>query len=244
MGTGMIETQNDPPETPKVCRECRARREGICAVLSTTELTQLAGNARRTRHLAGEALAIESGEITGYANVTDGVVKLSRVLRDGRQQLVGLQFAPDLMGRLFRTESPLTAEAASDVELCRMPRTVLEGLVDSSTRLKQHLLDQSLQDLDEARDWMVTLGRKNAAERVASLLLLIASRNASSGIEGTDSATFDLPIGRADMADFLGITIETVSRQISKLRHEGTIVISSHRHVVIPDLAALRSRAG
>nr|ACF98133.1 putative transcriptional activator Crp family protein [uncultured bacterium 1062] len=211
-------------------------------MLSPAELVGLASHARHTRHLAGEALAIESSEITGYANVTDGVVKLSRVLRDGRQQLVGLQFAPDLMGRLFGTESPLTAEAASDVQLCRMPRVVLEALVDSSTRLKQRLLDQSLQDLDEAREWMVTLGRKSAAERVASLLLLIASRSVAAGC--TNSATFDLPIGRADMADFLGVTIETVSRQISKLRHEGVIVISSHRHVVVPDLAALRSRAG
>lgn len=210
-------------------------------MLSPAELARLAGHARHTRHQAGELLAIESSEITGYANVTDGVVKLSRVLRDGRQQLVGLQFAPDLMGRLFGTESPLTAEAASDVELCRMPRVVLEALVDSSTRLKQRLLHQSLQNLDEAREWMVTLGRKNAAERVASLLLLIAGRNS---VEGTDSATFDLPIGRADMADFLGVTIETVSRQISKLRHEGIIVVSGHRHVVVPDLTALRSRAG
>lgn len=221
-----------------------ARREGICAVLNPAELDRLASHARHTRHDAGEALTIESGEITGYANVTSGVVKLSRVLRDGRQQLVGLQFAPDLMGRLFGTESPLTAEAASDVELCRVPKLVLEALVTSSANLKRHLLEQSLQDLDEAREWMVTLGRKSAAERVASLLVLVATRGASTSADATNSATFVLPIGRADMADFLGITIETVSRQISRLRHDGIILTSSHRHVVVPDLAALRSRAG
>ena len=226
---------------PSVCQDCRVRHEGICAVLSPSELRHLARNARHTRHEAGEGLALESGEINGYANVTNGAVKLSRVLRDGRQQLVGLQFAPDLMGRLFRAESPLSAEAASDVELCRFPRGVLEALVASSSDLKQHLLDQSLHDLDEAREWMVTLGRKSAAEKVASLLLLVAKR---SGGGSDDSVAFDMPIGRADMADFLGLTIETVSRQVSKLRHSGVIAVSGHRHVKVLSLRALTDRAG
>jgi CRP/FNR family transcriptional regulator len=175
---------------------------------------------------------MESDEVTGYANVIEGVIKLSRVLGDGRQQLVGLQFASELMGRLYADESPLTAEAASEVELCRMPKLVLEHLVGTSAELKQRLLKQSLQDLDDAREWMVTLGRKTAAERVASILLLIAARSIGRGAHLGGSVTFDLPLIRADMADFLGLTIETVSRQISKLRTEGVIVISSHRHVV------------
>jgi CRP/FNR family transcriptional regulator, anaerobic regulatory protein len=227
---------------PRVCQDCRVRHDGICAVLSAAELRQLAGNARHTRHEAGEGLVIESGEISGYANVTNGAVKLSRVLRDGRQQLVGLQFAPDLIGRLFRAESPLTAEAASAVELCRFPKVVLEALVATSASLKQRLLDQSLQDLDDARDWMVTLGRKSAAEKVASVLLLIAQR--STGPDSGDRVAFDLPIGRADMADFLGLTIETVSRQISKLRHDGVISVAGHRRVEVLSVQVLKDRAG
>lgn len=227
---------------PRACLECRVRHEGICAVLSPAELQQLARHARHTRHQAGEGLALESDEISGYANVTAGAVKLSRVLRDGRQQLVGLQFAPDLMGRLFRTESPLTAEAASDVELCRFPKRVLEALVASSANLTQRLLNQSLDELDEAREWMVTLGRKSAAEKVASLLLRIACRSGSADIG--NSVAFDLPIGRADMADFLGLTIETVSRQVSRLRHSGVISVSGHRHIKVLSLRALKDRAG
>lgn len=203
----------------------------------------MAGHTRHTFHDAGEALAMESDQVTGYANVIEGVIKLSRVLSDGRQQLVGLQFASDLMGRLYADESPLTAEAASEVELCRMPKLVLEHLVGTSAELKQRLLKQSLQDLDDAREWMVTLGRKTAAERVASILLLIAARSIGRGAHLGGSVTFDLPLIRADMADFLGLTIETVSRQISKLRTEGVIVISSHRHVVVPDIEGLRRRA-
>lgn len=230
--------------TPAACVNCGVRRHGICAVLTPEELSRLAGHTRHTFHGPGDALAMESDEATGYANVIEGVVKLSRVLRDGRQQLVGLQFSSDLMGRLFADENLLSAEAASDVELCRMPKLVLEALVGSSSELKQRLLDQSLHDLDDAREWMVTLGRKTASERVVSLLLLFATRNAEDGTADDGPVTFDLPLVRSDMADFLGLTIETVSRQITKLRNEGVIVVSSHRHVVVPDMERLRRRAG
>lgn len=230
------------PMIPTACRSCQVRHGGMCEVLDANELARLATYSRRTRHGAGEALAVESDAVRGYANVMRGTVKLSRVLRDGRQQLVGLQFAPDLMGRLFSTESPLSAEAATEVELCRMPREVLEGLVANSDGLKQRLLEQALQDLDEAREWMVTLGRKNAVERVACVLLLLATRSGCRDAGG--SITVNLPIGRADMADFLGLTIETVSRQMSRLRHEGIISVLGHRCVVIHDMAALRARSG
>ncbi len=228
-------------DLPEICRDCNVRHSGICAVLSVEELRRLARSARHSRHAAGDPLVFENTEITSYANVTDGVVKLSRVLRDGRQQLVGLQFAPDLLGRLFGSENPLTGEAASDVDLCRVPKAVLESLVAGSAALKQRLLDQSLQDLDDAREWMVTLGRKDAQQRVASLLLLIAKRT---GIEAAGTVSFELPLTRADMADFLGLTIETVSRQISKLRHERVVEVVNHRHVSVPDLARLAARAG
>lgn len=236
----------DTAETavPVLCRDCQVRLSGICAVLTPQELAKLSSATRHTHHAQGDPLTMESDEVTSYATVIEGVIKLSRVLRDGRQQLVGLQFASDLLGRLFAEESPLTAEAASDLELCRMPKLVLESLVGSSALLKQRLLDQSLQDLDEAREWMVTLGRKTASERVASLLLLIATRSVGREAMNAGSVTFDLPLVRSDMADFLGLTIETVSRQISKLRNEGIVVITSHRHVVVPDIERLRRRAG
>jgi CRP/FNR family transcriptional regulator len=91
---------------------------------------------------------------------------------------------------------------------------------------------------------MVTLGRKTASERVASLLLLFAARRIGRDKPLHGSVTFDLPLIRADMADFLGLTIETVSRQITKLRNDGIIEITHHRHVVIPEIERLRRRAG
>ncbi len=228
---------------PSICVACKARLNSLCAVLEPEELERLAKHSMHTSHLAGEALAVEGEEITGYASVLSGVVKLSRVLRDGRQQVVGLQFPTDLIGRLFGVASPLTVEAASEVALCRFPKSVLETLVAANPDLKQRLLDRSLQELDDAREWMVTLGRKNAAERIAGLLLLVADRSGlPSAAENT--VAFDLPISRGDIADFLGLTIETVSRQFSRLRNEQIIEISGRRRVVVTDLRRLRERAG
>lgn len=231
-------------EVPTTCRDCNVRHTGMCAVLTLAELGTLARSARRTQHSPGDPLVIEDSKLTSYANVTDGVVKLSRILRDGRQQVVGLQFAPDLLGRLFGRENLVNVEAASDVDLCRVPRDVLESLVASNPVLKQRMLDQSLQDLDEAREWMVTLGRKDARQRVASLLLLVARRCGAQGLDDASRMVFDLPLTRADMADFLGLTVETVSRQISKLRNEGVVQITNHRHVVVPSLPRLVAQAG
>ena len=110
--------------------------------------------------------------------------------------------------------------------------------------LQHKLLVQTLTELDEARDWMVTLGRKTAAEKVASFLLLIARNiDPATGSQRT-SATFDLPLTRADIADFLGLTIETVSRQLTRLRVDGVIRIENNRHVIIDSIARLEARSG
>jgi CRP/FNR family transcriptional regulator, anaerobic regulatory protein len=229
-------------EVPTLCRSCEVRHKGMCGALSPDELTLLSRHTRQISQAAGEELIGESTDVAAYDNVMRGVVKLSKTLEDGRQQIVGLQFAPDLVGRLYASESPMTAEAASDVEVCRVPKAMLERLLEQNPGLRKRLMEQSLRELDEARDWMVTLGRKTAAEKVASLLLLIATHLDPDAT--TDRRVFDLPMSRLDIADYLGLTIETVSRQLSKLKSAGIITITANRHIEVPSLARLRSRCG
>lgn len=229
-------------DIPALCQNCEARHRGMCGVLEPSELLTLSRSTRIVRHEAGAELAAESMPIESYANVLTGVVKLSKVLEDGRQQIVGLQFAPDFLGRLFGVESSVTAEAASDVDLCRVPKGALERLVAGNPALERRLMQQTLRELDEAREWMVTLGRKTASEKVASFLYLIATQLDPTATGGR--RVFDLPLTRADIADFLGLTIETVSRQLSKLRAERVVNITGVRHVEIPELAALKARCG
>ena len=231
-------------DVPRVCAACEARHRGICGAMTPDELVAMSKHSRQSRFSPGEALLAESAEAPTYANIMRGVVKLSKMLADGRQQLVGLQFAPDFLGRPFANESPVTAEAASVVEACRFPKATLENMVLHNPDLERRLLEQTLKELDEARDWMVTLGRKTASEKVASFLYLIATHIDPLRSATMHKAAFDLPLTRADIADFLGLTVETVSRQLTKLRTDGIIEITNNRHVNVPDLDALSDRMG
>jgi len=229
-------------EVPVLCQSCEARHQGICGALNAEQLVTLSKATRRVRKDSGEELMADAMPINSYSNVLRGVIKLTKVLEDGRQQVVGLQFAPDLLGRPFASESRVSAEAASEVDLCVIPKPALESLMKDSAPLEHRIMMQALRELDEARDWMVTLGRKTAAEKVASFLFMIATH-----IDPTEELTatqFDLPLSRSDIADFLGLTIETVSRQISKLKADGVIEILNYRHVTVPDLARLRVLCG
>ncbi|SIR14244.1 transcriptional regulator, Crp/Fnr family [Rhizobium sp. RU35A] len=229
-------------DIPSLCKSCEVRHKGMCGALNPDELTLLSRHTRQIEHPSGEELVGESTRVEAYDNLMRGVVKLSKTLEDGRQQIVGLQFAPDLVGRLYAGESPMTAEAASDVEVCRVPRATLERLIERNPALRKRLMDQSLRELDEARDWMVTLGRKTAAEKVASLLLLIATHLDPEA--AGERRIFDLPMSRLDMADYLGLTIETVSRQFSRLKKDGIITITANRHIEVLSLAKLQARCG
>lgn len=228
---------------PVLCRSCEARHGGMCGVLSPDELSALARHTRKANHTPGDELIGESTETSSYANVMRGVVKLTKGLEDGRQQVVGLQFAPDFLGRLFGDESPVTAEAASDVELCVVPKPALERMIAETPALGQRLMQQTLRELDDARDWMVTLGRKTAAEKVASFLLLIAEHS-NPERDDSEPIRFDLPLSRSDIADFLGLTIETVSRQVTKLKADGVIRLEGLREVEVTNLERLRDLAG
>jgi CRP/FNR family transcriptional regulator len=230
-------------EVPVLCRSCEARHRGMCGVLEPEQLIQLARSTHKARHAPGAELIGDSTEVHSYANVMRGVVKLTKVLEDGRQQVVGLQFAPDLLGRLFGRQSAVTAEAAGPVELCVVPRGTLERLIEANPTLERKLMQQTLRELDEARDWMVTLGRKTALEKVASFLHLIAT-HADPAPEAALGISFDLPLTRLDIADFLGLTIETVSRQVTRLRQNGVIVVTNNRHVEVPDLGRLQALCG
>ncbi len=231
-------------DTPVLCRSCEARHRGVCGALEAAQLQVLSRTSTRRKVDAGAGLVGDAEAVASYSNVLSGVVKLTKILSDGRQQIVGLQFAPDFLGRPFRAESAIDAQAATEVELCCFPKATVDRMMRESPQLEHRLLQQTLKELDEARDWMVTLGRKTASEKVASFLLLIARNIDPAAGPDAVSASFDLPLTRSDIADFLGLTIETVSRQFTKLRTENVIRVENGRHVTVDSLARLQKKAG
>jgi CRP/FNR family transcriptional regulator len=177
------------------------------------------------------------------SSLLSGVVKLTRNLSDGRQQIVGFYFAPDFLGRPFEAKRSIKAEALTNVALCSFPTTVIDRMINETPELGHQLLKRALSELDEARDWMAALGRKTASEKVASFLLMVA-RNIDPAHYPQSSISFDLPLTRADIADFLGLTIETVSREFSRLRSEGAIQIANKRHISLASIAQIQERCG
>jgi CRP/FNR family transcriptional regulator len=182
-----------------------------------------------------------------FAIIISGVVKLVKAQPDGRQQIVGLLFPSDFLGRPYSPNSSLIIEAVTDLEVCCFPRAAFEDLMREYPSLEQAFLKRTLDELDASREWMFVLGRKTAQERVASLLLLITDQitQAQPGTKAARSSlTFDLPLSRAELADCLGLTIETVTRQIRNMKSQRVLVTEGRRKVTITCLAALSAMAG
>ena len=229
-------------DIPLLCRSCEARHKGICGVLSPEQLRELSKHTTKTVFSAESEIAPAGQKITRQSNILSGVVKLSKLTADGRQQIVGLQFAPDFLGRPFARQSDVAAEAATDVKVCSFPAHVIDEMIHNTPELEHRLHEQTLKELDEARDWMLTLGRKTASEKVASFLYLIAAHINPDFDTSEGPLRFDIPLKRSDIADFLGLTIETVSRQMTKLRFAGVITITNNRIIEVPDMERLKAK--
>lgn len=226
-------------DVPLVCRSCEARHKGVCGVLSPEHLQYVSKHSTRHTYARGSTITAASDDGERCGNVLSGVIKLSKLLADGRQQIVGLQFAPDFVGRPFKPQTDVSAEAATPVRVCAFPRRVIDEIVRQSPEMEHRLYEQSLRELDEAREWMMTLGRKTAGEKVASFLHLIALQMDPEADFGAQPVRFELPLKRGEIADFLGLTIETVSRQLTQLRKAGVIQFEDNRTVIVPDMEQL-----
>lgn len=235
------------PDLLHRCDHCPVRHQAVCGAMDEVQIKKLSQIAHRKKIPSGQTIISDEEPVDFFANVISGAVKLTKTLPDGRQQIVGLLFAPDFLGRAYSRNNPYTAEAATDVEICTFPYAAFERLVGEYPGLQQRLFQHTLDELDAARDWMLLLGRKTAEEKVASFLYMLARRSMLIGCQhkaAPGMAAFELPLTRADMADYLGLTIETVSRQLTRLKTSNVIRLSTNRLIMVPDLAKLARVAG
>lgn len=224
------------------CENCSVRHKAVCAAMSRDEIERLNSIAHFKTFPPGQLVLSDSEATDSFGTIVSGVIKLSKSLADGRRQIVGLLFPSDFLGRPMRRTSPYDAITVTEVKLCAFPRSRFEALIKDVPALEDHMLSHALDELDAAQEWLLLLGRKTAAEKVASLLLLMARRMAVVGCanhNGIQGVTFDLPLSRGEMAEFLGLTIETVSRQLTKLKVAGAIELHGVRGITVPDLARL-----
>jgi CRP/FNR family transcriptional regulator len=220
------------------------RDSALCRVLNAAQLARLNRRSYRRWYPAGQLIAGTAASQDWWATVTAGVIKLSKTLSDGRQQIVALLFPGDFLGRPYRAEFPYVAETATEVQLCCYSRSSFESLLAEQPDLKQAFLERTLDSVDAARDWMLLLGRKTAQERVAALLLTILRRTSLPDLDGDLGRQLLMPLTRTEMADYLGLRLETVSRQLKRLEGFGVIERTDARRISIADAAALARIAG
>jgi len=219
------------------CAACSVREMAFCGVLNDEELPRLLAIFSAIEFDPHQPI-IDEGEAADYLfNVTDGAVKLYKLLPDGRRQITGFLFAGDFLGIAMNEKYAYSAEALGRVSLCRFPRRKLEALLDEFPKLEKRLLGMASNELVQAQDQILLLGRKTAQEKIVSFLLNLSDRVVR---RGGDPSPISLPMGRSDIADYLGLTTETVSRTITHLKRDGLIRLLQGGRVDLPDLAALR----
>ncbi|KPP93158.1 MAG: CRP/FNR family transcriptional regulator [Rhodobacteraceae bacterium HLUCCA08] len=232
-------------EAESRCGECPIRHRAVCAKCEADELAQLEEIKYYRNYETGQTIAWAGDDLAFVASVVRGVATLSQTLEDGRTQMVGLLLPSDFIGRPSRATSPYDVVAVSEVTLCCFRRKPFQKMMERTPHIGERLLEMTLDELDAAREWMLILGRKTAREKIASLLTIIARRSTTLGVKAqAGPVQIDLPLTREAMADYLGLTLETVSRQISALKREGVIHLDGKRRIVVPDMLRLMEETG
>jgi CRP/FNR family transcriptional regulator len=228
------------------CEDCPIRHRAVCAYCEGDDLVELDRIKSYRRYQPGEVIAWAGERMAMVGSVVQGVAMLSRTLADGRRQMVGLLLPSDFLGRPGRGESAYDVVAATETVFCMFQKPEFERLVARMPQIERRLLQMTLDELDAAREWMLLLGRKTAREKIASLFVIMARRDAAlhQDRKRPGALVFPLYITREAMADYLGLTIETVSRQISALRRDGLIELGENRMVRVPDLLRLIDESG
>ncbi len=210
------------------CRHCATRSLAVCAALEHDELEALEQVVTPITRAPGQVLFDQGEPMAHVFIVTGGAVKTFKLLADGRRQITGFLQNGDFLGLAGGSAYAFGAEALNQVRLCQIRRRDMDDLLGRMPLLEKRLLSLARDELAVAQEQILLLGRKNARERVASFLAGVAERARRTG---RDATTFDLPMTRADIADFLGLTLETVSRTMSGLKRDGIVDFDDARHI-------------
>lgn len=220
------------------CANCGARPLGVCADLKGHELQSMACASETISAQPGQALFHEGDPNPYVFNVVEGAVKLYRLLPDGRRQITGFLFQGDFLGLGGRGLSSFTAEALTPLDACRFRRGDFDQLLNALPALEHRLVALAGDELMAAQEQIVLLGRKTARERLASFLTRLSERQVQLG---GPAGHVHLPMTRLDIADYLGLTIETVSRVFTQFKTSGLIQLLPGNDVALPDPVALKA---
>ena len=229
-----------PPGHP--CIGCDVRTVGLCGVLAAAELMAFKRLGWTMRVAAGQAVFHQGDEATRVFTLTSGAMKLYRLLPDGRRQVVGFMLPGDFLGIAVDDEYAFTVEALKDSQLCWFPRSRFGEFVETHGDMERELYRLAAHELAAAQEQMVLLGRKTAEERVASFFLALLAR-AGRGAPAAARHLVELPMSRCDIADYLGLTKETVSRILGLLKSKRLVRLDALNRIEVLDPGRLAAVA-
>ncbi|QWG17109.1 helix-turn-helix domain-containing protein [Bradyrhizobium sediminis] len=206
----------------QVCTDCAIRQFSLCAALDKAELRELEHLGRHIHFASCETVFAQEEMTTSFYNLMEGVMRLYKLLPDGRRQIVGFSLPGDFLGLAASARHSLSADAIGAVTVCRFSKVPFARFIEDKPHLLRRINELAVRELSQAQDHMVLLGRRSAEEKVATFL--IGWRDRLVQLNGP-STTVALPMSRQDIADFLGLTIETVSRTFTKLERDRVIGI-------------------
>lgn len=225
---------------PGLCAGCSARNIGLCDALADQDLHFLASVATSHTVAKGRVFITEGDHAQHFFNISRGVAKLFKDLPDGRRQILGFVYAGDFVGLAADSQYGFSAEAINEVQLCRFDRTEISSVFTAFPAIERRLLDIASHELVLAHEQMLLLGRKTAIERLASFLWNLNNRL---DVNRTEADPLDLPMTRAEIGDYLGLTVETVSRTLTTLRQQKIIDDSANNNVRIINHGRLSAMA-
>ncbi|MDJ0949346.1 MAG: helix-turn-helix domain-containing protein [Alphaproteobacteria bacterium] len=213
----------------------------VCSALEPEDLPRLDRIVSHIQVSPGQLVFLEGDPADHLFVLTDGCIKLYKMLIDGRRQITGFLFPSDFLGLAMRERYAFSAEAVAVSALCRFPKRQLEQLLVEIPALERRLLGVASNELAAAQDQMLLLGRKTAQEKLGSFLHSLLRRTAP---RSKAQDRIHLPMSRADIADYLGLTVETVSRCFTRLRKDGVVDFTTPQDVLIRDLGMLSDLSG
>tara|TARA_Y100000310_G_scaffold317550_1_gene370529 strand:- start:781 stop:1500 length:720 start_codon:yes stop_codon:yes gene_type:complete len=212
------------------CSVCKIRSYSFCRCLKDGQLKIFSEISSERTYTNKDNIFLQQEVSRNLYNITQGNVKVYHLLSDGRIQIIGFLYPGDFFGSYKLGKYNYSAEAIGDVKLCVFKQEVLDKYLEKNMNLAKELLHMISHELTLAQDRIGVLGKMNANERMAKFILNISNQRARIGWQDNPVS---LPMTRQDIADYLGLTLETVSREITKLKTSNIIKVMNSKQFFI-----------
>ena len=230
--------QANQEEVINRCNICKVRTYSFCRCLDEGKLQVFSNISFEKSFSNGENIFIQNDPSTCLYNITEGNVKIYQLLDDGRIQIIGFLYPGDFFGSYKNNKYNYCAEAIGNLKTCVFNQKTLDKYLDENLVLAKELLNKTSFELTLSQDRLTVLGKLKAGERLKKFLFNICEQRKRIGWQNNP---ISLPMTRQDIADYLGLTFETVSRELSNLKVKNIIKIITSKQIYLKDMKALEN---